>query len=441
MTTDAVELVEYVCPQCGSAVKLDSRFVRWCPGCGHGADPKPPQYTGRQARRREREIQESLALFEVLKTAPTLRPSSNLGRAVVALSVVVHLIGLLCLVVPLAWLLGGGPAFPAWTAATVIGAATFLAVRPRVLIKRVKPEFGFGREQAPRLYALLDRCAAELGCRAPDRVVVDADFNAATWRAGSAQRRVLCIGAPLWAVLSGPERLAVLGHELAHQVNGDMTRGLLATSAWHSLAEWTTLLYPGDLNAYEREANRRLVSARRGTGSMSVRLAALLTPIVIVLCFLPFFAVAVGCRKVLTRLVLRCGQRAEYLADELGARLAGTEAALSANCRLTFGASLPIFVRAWRAGRAKKDPSTLWSDFRDYLESIPETEFQRRLLVDRLHNTRTDRSHPAGHLRIALLRERPAQPAAITVTEQEWAAIDAELAPQMLAAARNALRG
>lgn len=57
-----MELAEYHCPKCGSSTKLDPRFVRWCIDCGHGADPYPPEYTKRQARRRDREIEESLAL-------------------------------------------------------------------------------------------------------------------------------------------------------------------------------------------------------------------------------------------------------------------------------------------------------------------------------------------------------------------------------------------
>ena len=74
------------------------------------------------------------------------------------------------------------------------------------------------------------------------------------------------------------------------------------------------------------------------------------------------------------------------------------------------------------------------------MDSIPESEFQRRMVMDRLRNTRTDRSHPADHLRLALLHERAAQPGVLTVSDEEWAAIDAELAPRMLAAARAALR-
>ena len=434
---ETLESVEYLCPKCATSTRLDRRFVRWCLSCGHGADPYPPEYDKREARRRDREIERSLALYASLKTAKSLRPSSGLSRAVTVYSLLVHGIGVLVVALPLAWLLGGGPTGPAWIA-TLLGAAVFYLVRPRLGHPRLKPTFGFDRAQAPRLYALLDRCSAELGCRTPDRVSIGADFNASTWRAGLAQRRVLRIGAPLWTVLTGPERLALLGHELGHQVNGDTTRSLLAGSAWRSLSEWTSLLHPDRIPSHG-PGSRSVRSLRRG-GPTGLAVD-LLAPIFILLCTLPFFAIAVGLRAVLTRLQLQCGQRAEYLADELGARLAGTEAALRTQCKVVFAESLPVFVRSRRTGgTAKADPATLWADFHAYVESMPENEFQRRLIVDRLRHTRTDRSHPADHLRIALLHERPALPGTISVSDEEWAAIDAELAPRMLGAARAALR-
>ncbi len=433
---DVLELAEYVCPQCSATSPMDARFIRWCPRCGHGADPYPPKPTGRQQRRSTREAQRSIELFATLGTAKNLRPSSALGFGVMAFSLVVHLIGVLAVVAPVLWLVSGGPAGLAW-AAIVFGAMAFVVVRPR-MTRRLKADYGFGREDAPRLYALLDRCAAQLGCQVPDRVAVGPQFNASTGRAGLAQRPYLRIGAPLWTVLTGPERLALLGHELGHQVNGDSTRSLLAVSAHGSLTEWTRLLHPRQSGG-ERNSTRTMVYAR-GFGGMGI--AALLVPIVMAVVFLPFFAVAVGCQSALERLALLCGQRAEYLADELGARLAGTDASLGLCTKLTFGPSLTAFLGARRAGKstAKPDPGTLWADFRAYVESMPGTEVQRRLIVDRLHNTRTDRSHPAGHLRLALLRERAQLPGTLKVSDEEWAAIDAELAGRLTAAARNALR-
>jgi hypothetical protein len=89
-----------------------------------------------------------------------------------------------------------------------------------------------------------------------------------------------------------------------------------------------------------------------------------------------------------------------------------------------------------RRGRGSVDAAGLWRAVAEYADSVPETERRRRMIVDRLHNTRTDRSHPANHLRLALLAARPQLPAALTVTDAQWAAIDAELEPGYQAVAR-----
>ena len=81
-------------------------------------------------------------------------------------------------------------------------------------------------------------------------------------------------------------------------------------------------------------------------------------------------------------------------------------------------------------------PDRLWASVAEYVDSIPETERQRRKIVDRLRNTRTDRSHPANHLRTSLIEARPQLPGVLKLSEDEWAEIDAELAPGRLGVAR-----
>jgi Zn-dependent protease with chaperone function len=246
---------------------------------------------------------------------------------------------------------------------------------------------------------------------------------------------------PLWTVLSGQERIALLGHELAHQVNGDTTHGLWAASARGSLHEWTKLLDPRQ-TAFERQSNRRMMRRRRGSIGGLMGFAA---PILMAVFFSPFFAIALGCRVGLQRLDPYCGQRAEYLADELGARLAGSEAGYGLLSKTALAESASHFLTAARNRHRQKascedDAAVLWSGLAEYVDSIPETEQQRRKIVDRARNTRTDRSHPANHLRIALIEARPQLPGVLKLSEDEWAAIDAELAPGYAGAARGLLR-
>jgi Zn-dependent protease with chaperone function len=432
---EGLELRDFVCPKCGEKARLDARFVRWCTSCGYGADPRPPELGKRARRRSEREQGRSMRLFESLRTAQNLRPTSVTGVSVTVLSGVVHLVGLAVLVLPILLVAHTRGGF--WPCVLLaLCLLTFWTVRPRLPERHLDPRKSLTRESAPKLYALLDRCAAELGSPVPDLVRLDARFNAGTGRSGLRRRSFLFLGLPLWSVLSGQERLALLGHELGHQINGDTTHGLWAASARRSIHEWTRLLNPRQ-SAYERRGNRTRGRDFSGLG-------AVLAPLLMAILFSPFFRIALGCRALLTRLDLYCGQRAEYLADELGARLAGSEAAYGLLGKLALAEPVTGFLTA--AGNRRKGPDAvaedrLWASLAQYVDSVPETERQRRKIVDRLRNTRTDRSHPATHLRISLVQVRPQLSGVLKLDEDEWAEIDAELAAGYLGAARQVLRG
>ena len=433
-----LQLRDFGCPKCEQKARLDPRFVQWCTECGYGADPNPPVLRRRAARRSEREQRRSRGLFESLRTAPDLRPTSAIGVSVTVLSVLVHLAGLALLALPILFVVND-PGAPWSSILLLLCVLAFLTVRPRLPKPRLDQGTGLSRDAAPKFYALLDRCAVELGCQVPDQVCFDLQFNAYTGVDGLRRRSFLVLGMPLWTVLSGPERIALLGHELGHQVNGDTTHGQLAASARRSVHQWTRLLNPRQ-TAFERHRNRLMT--RHNWGGFG-GLGALLAPVAMAILFAPFFLFALGCRALLTRLDLYCGQRAEYLADELGARLAGSEAAYGLLGKLALAESITGFLIAERNRRGtanQVDQSRLWSSVAEYIDSVPETERQRRKIVDRLRNTRTDRSHPANHLRSALVETRSQHAGAIKLSAQEWAEIDAELAGGYLSAARRLLR-
>lgn len=424
--TQTLALNDYACPECGARARLDPRFVQWCSDCGHGAETTPSRPEGRRARRRSgREQQRALRLYASLRTAPNLRPASAVRLAVTALATAVHLSSLALLVLPVLLVVAEHGAV--WSIAVLCYAElVFVAVRPRFFGRRLDPRAAVDRAQAPAFYALIDRCAAELDCPAPDHVRFDLRFNASTGQAGLRRTRWMSVGMPLWTVLSGRERLALLGHELAHRVNGDISHGVWATAARRTIHVWTRLLDPRQ-SRRERMTAAAVSQYRLGPGSFGSALA----PILMAVLLAPFFLLALGARALMTRLDLYCGQRAEYLADELGARLAGSEAALGCLAALALGEPILADLAAARNRhrlRRGGDTSGLWRDLAAYAASVPETERQRRRIVDRLHNVRSDRSHPANHLRLALVAERPQLAAAFTVTDEEWAVVDAELA-------------
>lgn len=214
---------------------------------------------------------------------------------------------LACLVhlTPLALLVAG---------AYLIAGLTLLSVPAGLVVLDLawvlRPRFGrlpsgaavLTREDAPRLFALIDRIGTEIGTPGADVVVVSGEVNAAFGTYGLRRRRMIEIGHPLWMILTPAERVSVLAHEMAHSRNGDGRHGLVVGGALHSLAELRQVTEfgwePGD------------------------GVSRLLAESVLALVGLPVRALAL----VLELLLNRASQRAEHRADEIQARCVPTAA-------------------------------------------------------------------------------------------------------------------
>ena len=432
-STDAPALVAFGCPSCGWTGEFDSRFTQWCESCGYNAESTPakPEKRG-TVRRRARTRARAERLCEQLTTAQDLRPTSATGVAVTIASTLVHLATVALVIASVLAIRTWSPKYWWGWPLGVFGILLALAVRPQVWGALRKPR-GLEdscptRADAPVLFALLERCAAQLQAPVPDYVVINAQFNASTQVVGLRREKLITLGVPLWSILTGPERVALLGHELGHHVNRDITHGLWATMARRSLVEWVKMFNPRE-SGLERLARRR----RERSGFIQT-LAGWLTPLFILVVCGPIFLVALGCYLWLARLDLRSGQRAEHLADELGARVGSSAAAISLTERLALAESVTYFLRRLKSARSTEDP---WPALRAYIDSVPEHEKRRRMLLDERHGTRIDATHPANYLRRRLLAARPQLPGTVQVDDAEWTAIDAELGKYYAMAARN----
>lgn len=419
--TDAsrLELRAYACPApgCGWEGEFDPAFVAWCRACGHNAQPatdtfvldEKPKKTAKRRRREAAETERALRLYEELAAGADARPESRLRWAVAAFSVAVH--------VPFVLLLSG--------------AATWLAVQPGnwfawlgaliavCLAGAVRPRFGRGprgggwyrRDDFPELFALLDRVAAAVGAEPPVAVAFTGAVNASTARVGLRRQRVLVIGIPLWTILAGPERVALLAHEMGHQVNGDATHGTLAYSAQASLAEWEAILDP-------RGARN---SNHDGTGLGGIVFVAhLLLPVIL----FPFYVAVRGLRLLHGRIWTASRPRAEYLADAIAARVASTDAAVALLDKAVLADTAANFLTR----HGSKAGTDLWGDLYAYVDGLPEHERERLRFNDEATGAAVDSTHPPTHLRRKLLAEAAPVPAELAPTDAEWAKVDGEMA-------------
>lgn len=218
----------------------------------------------------------------------------------------------------------------------------------------------------------------------------------------------MTLGLSMWSVLDDQERVALIGHELAHQLNGDLRRNLFVHGAVSSLTRWEYVLSPV------------MAGSLRNRRSMAV-----IGEWLMVVLLLPISLAAGAFARALDVLANRQGLSAEYYADLLGARVAGTQAgARLAEKLLIAQACSDKVIHTAKFDRAA-DP---WQVVAAYAAQIPPHEWERQRRLGRLRLPAIDSSHPPSQLRADLIRLRDHVEPVVQVSSDDAARIDAELA-------------
>ncbi|GAA1223594.1 hypothetical protein GCM10009665_12350 [Kitasatospora nipponensis] len=421
--SETVSALTRACPQCTAPIAVDPRFTDWCPACEWNLAPAPTPGAprrGERARSRDRARVERLYAVLAARPAASDRHRSAAWAAAMLLATLVHLSTLAVLAGSLRLVLTGSTGL---RVLGVLGLGVTWLLRPRFGRWSAHDPAELTREQAPVLHGVVDQVARALGTRGPDRIRVNGLYNASYGPVGPHRRVRLTLGLPLWTALTTDERLALLGHELGHGRNGDARRGLWLDLASRTLVAWYLLLTPGRGDAFLVRSSRTAASDR-----IAALLLGLLAQPVRLLVF------------VLARLTERSSQQAEYLADERAAVVASSAAAGGMLTKLMLGDSARARIqqqrttaqRGGRAGRQETGPEQVeafWTGLREYLESVPPAERERRSRLSAREMSAVDTEHPPSHLRVRMRAERPERSAAVRVDAAQWLAIEAELAP------------
>jgi Zn-dependent protease with chaperone function len=119
-------------------------------------------------------------------------------------------------------------------------------------------------------------------------------------------------------------------------------------------------------------------------------------------------------------------QRAEYLADALAARVAGTDAEISSDEKLLL-APLVLAAVSRVAHALPGERVDAFDELAAAVARVPERERERLRRVARLEETRLDATHPPTAKRIELLERRGRVDGLVILDAQRSAAIDDEL--------------
>jgi Zn-dependent protease with chaperone function len=394
------------CPSCATELPVVPGYPTWCHECGWNLTTRErtaaPRRLGRLYDELGRRLGERLATSFTVEAAlaPRLTPAR----------VAAYVIASLTLALSLAFAAGSAALFLLALpniAAIVCGVVlALLAVLVRPRLGRLPQEGVLPPDEAPTLYALTGEVAEALGTRPVDVVVVDARFNASWGVVGIGRKRVLTLGLSLLACLAPQERVAVMSHELAHSRNGDAGRTFFVGSAVRSLQQLYLALRPHrdepELGFADVLGNALLWVVSR-----------------------PFYALY----SIEAHLLLRDSQRAEYLADALAARVAGTEAVLGLHEKLLLEPIVEVTIQRAAFEREHGETPNVFERLGRSVLEAPPRERERRRRVAQLENTRLDATHPPTSRRIHVLEARPRVSEAVTLGDERSAAIDRELAP------------
>lgn len=399
-----------VCPQCGSTFSFDKRFVVWCEYCNWNIEPNRKTDEDKGARRRdERAKQKGERLFEAIQDSELARPV--LTRNAAALFAIAGIIHTATLAIT---------GFGIYTLATNLrDLYGYLVGIPLILLGLlVRPRLGsldrdsvvIPADGAPTLYNLVNRIAKELDAKPVEIIVVDANFNASYSHIGLRRRRVLSIGLGLWNAIDDSERIALVGHELGHQVNGDVSRGLVIGSSLRTLEELHAAL--------------QVPPTREGTGSLFELIEMLAT----LVAGAALRLVRLGIRSLYEleeSLLFRSQQRAEYFADLLAARIGSSAAMIACLDRIYLARSAALAITY----AARREEPDIWASERQFLDRLSAKEHERIRRLEAMAGTAVDSTHPPTNLRIALLKRGPELPAKVTLSPNESQAVAAELVP------------
>lgn len=404
------------CPECGENIEVVKGFIPWCQSCNWNLNPlnkEEARTPFEQYYLKLGNVAGEQLLQSVMKDSAPITTSVSV-RVAYLIAGLIHLTSFLIVACGV-WLaiIGWGNFF--FMIASLVCLIVAWVTRPR--IGRMKQDV-LKREEFPTLYRIVDEIGEKMGAKMIDGIVVDFNYNAAFGSYGLARKNYLFLGLPLVSTLKPEELVALIGHELGHGINGDSTRSFFVGTAIDTLIEWHYFVKPD----YILERNGSLIDL-------------MMVPVNLLL--LGISKVILGVLLVLTHLLWRNKQRAEYLADDLAAQVSGLQAKLSLLEKLHMHHIFVFAMQRLLTGGAKGNPA---DEIRTQFQQIPASEIERVQRMEQMTDVRLDATHPPTSHRLRYLKSKGTiQSAAYQISERdrallykEWRSLEERCAQQMM---------
>ena len=270
--------------------------------------------------------------------------------------------------------------------------------------------------RCPQTLALVREVAAAVGTRAPAYVELTTDPRADARLIGMTGRS-LTLGTPLWLALTGPERVALLGHELGHLARGDVWVRRYVGGAVQTLRGWEGMLAPYR-PGLEMTPEDQILAASSGSDVQSQSASAGIIGDIVSVLLWPLRVLLAGYRRLVEGNAAGSVLQEALHADAAAARAAGTAAAVGL---LEVLLALPAIETA--ANRAVSTRTDIASAVRGRMAAFDAG--QRRALRNG-GDAPAIADHPPTLERLRLLESAPRTAPAVEVTSERWAAVDRE---------------
>jgi Zn-dependent protease with chaperone function len=382
----------------------DPRYVTWCEQCNWNLNPERKEEEQSFFNRFYDSMGQRLSrgLFEELERSKVPRPRLTISKALAFLmAALVHSVTFVLLVGGLLLTVRGWPRF------VIVTEGVICLILGIGLIPRMgrKPKKVASRQEFPVLFSIVDRIRKTLNAREVDYIVIDKEFNASFGNIGWFRRRVLTIGLPLFSILTPEERIGILAHELAHGVNRDPARSFFVGAAINSSWQWYRYLHRGRITV--------------AGGTLADTATAVVEIVLNLLSIVPKYVA-----YILTHLLWRDSQRAEYLADYLATRVSGTDAMLSGLNKLHHDGAFRHVVQKLALGNEEKG---VVQKLRTLCNEMPKREMERLRRLNALETTRLDATHPPILFRTEFLNSHRVEKAQVVLSDAEAKELENEL--------------
>lgn len=381
------------CRVCNSEMPVIPGYTTWCGHCGWNIDGKGQEKKNTLERFYDylgKKWSENL-LNSVKNEVKIINRISITKIAALLLSLPIYFIQILFLIAYLAFAILFVHNFKFDITVFITSIAIVLVIPVIVIIKKIREQQKIdeylkdsvvSKDKFPALYTMVNKISDYLGVTEVDGIIIDEDFNASFGRYGIKKKKILTIGLPLFSILGDKEKVALISHEIAHDVNNDALIGRISGKALDILGKWYLSVAPNEIMA--------AVFSRFPIAILLIPFYWIISKIILLYWYL------------LSIISWRDSQCAEYYADYLSSTVSGSEEMISTLEKLYYSSSF----YSTADNIIRYNDKNILNSFLERIKNVPQRELERikRLIVDK--QSQIDSTHPPTVFRIEFLKSK-----------------------------------